>query len=368
MASNTNKILLTGASGFIGGSILTNLLESSDAAIKNAQITCLLRGADRAEKLTSTYGDRVKVAIYEGLDDLDTTIAVAAEHDVVINTTMGFHASSSEALVKGLAKRKASTGRDVWMIHTSGTSNLGDRPITNPDAPVRIFDDAVDDVYSHEKALDAASPYPQRTNELGVVDAGLALDVKTLVILSPMIYGEGRGLFNTRSIQLFPHRAALKVKQATVVEEGKNIYGHVHIDDLADLYRLAVLDIFENQGQNLPSGKQGIIFSANGEHTTLRQAELIAAAGHEFGLIPKEVKHLNLQETADTVLPHLSYFTAEQIKVAGPQIAEGILAANGRTVASVARRLGWKPTKGEDAWEQSVKDGVKSEAAALGLI
>lgn len=368
MASDAKRILLTGATGFIGGSILTSLLGSSDSAIKDAQITCLLRGPDRAEKLSATYGDRVKVVVYEGLDDLDTTVAIAAEHDVVINTTLGFHTSSAEALVKGLAKRKNSTGRDVWMIHTSGTSNLADKPITNPGAPVRIFDDAVDDVYSHEKALEAITPYPQRTGELGVVDAGLALGVKTIVIMSPMIYGEGRGLFNTASVQLFPHRAAIKGKQATVIGEGKNIYGHVHITDLEDLYKLVLLDILKNQGQNLPSGKQGIMFSSHGEHTTLRQAELIAAAGHELGILPEGVKHLNLEEAAWAFLPDLGIFTEEQIKLAGAQIIEGILAANGRTVPSVARQIGWRPMKGEYAWEQSVKDGVKSEATALGLL
>ena len=130
MAPEHKKILLTGATGFVGGSILSHLLESSKSSIENAQISCLLRGADRAEKLSSTYGDRVKPVLYEGKDDLDTIIAVAAQHDIAITATMAFHPPSAEALVKGLAKRQAVTGRPVWMIHTSGTSNIGDRPIT----------------------------------------------------------------------------------------------------------------------------------------------------------------------------------------------------------------------------------------------
>lgn len=154
MASESKKVLLTGVTGFIGGSILSHLLSSLEPSIKNAQISCLLRGTSRAEKLTSAYGDRVKPILYEGNDDLDTIIATASQHDIVINATMAFHPPSAEALVKGLAQRKTATGRPVWIIHTSGTSNIGDKPITHPKIPVRIFDDTVDDIYSYEKDLE----------------------------------------------------------------------------------------------------------------------------------------------------------------------------------------------------------------------
>ncbi|EGY16011.1 NAD dependent epimerase/dehydratase family protein [Verticillium dahliae VdLs.17] len=350
MAVETRKILLTGATGFIGGSILTHLLESPEPSLKDAQITCLLRGTDRAEKLSLTYGDRVKPVVYEGLDDLDATTAAAAEHDIVINTTAGHHTRAGVALVEGLAKRKALTGRDVWILHTSGTSNIGDRPITKPDVPVRVFDDLVDDTYSYEKALEAEHAYPQRTAELSVIDTGLALGVKTLVIMSPIIYGEGRGIFNKTSIQTFTHRTAVKRRQVAVVEAGNNIYGH--------------------RGPESPNGPEGASSSARtAGHTMIRQAELIAAAGHELGVFPdRQIQHLGLEEAAWAVLPHVKVFTEEQIKLAGSQIVEAILAANARSVPSVARRLGWKPSKGEDAWEQSIKDDVRIEAAALGLL
>jgi uncharacterized protein YbjT (DUF2867 family) len=130
------KILLTGATGYIGGSVLTTLLNSTVPSLKEAHITLLLRGKDRADAFTAKYGDRVKPILYEGKDDLDRTVEVAAQHDIVINTTMGDHPGSSAALVQGLAQRKKSTDSEPWIIHTSGTSNLGDRPITNA-MPIR---------------------------------------------------------------------------------------------------------------------------------------------------------------------------------------------------------------------------------------
>jgi nucleoside-diphosphate-sugar epimerase len=369
MAPENKKILLTGATGFIGGSILSHLLNSPEPAIRDAQFSCLLRGADRAEKLSSAYGDRVKPILYEGNEDLDTIVAVAAQHDIVINATMGFHPPSAEALVKGLAKRQAATGHEVWIIHTSGVSNIGDKPITKPGLPIRIFDDSADDIYDHQKALENEQPYAQRTTELGVIDTGLALGVNTLSIMSPTIYGPGTGLFNQSSAQTLFLKATLDRKKASVIGDGESVHGHVHIADLVELYKIVLLDVLNNNGQHLPSGKKSIIFSSHGEHSKIREAKLVAAAGHELGLLPDEtVEHLSPEVGAREILPHVGLFTQEQIEVAGPQIIEAVLAFNAETVPNVAYGLGWKPLRCEDAWEQAIKDDMKRTAVDLGLL
>lgn len=351
------KILLTGATGFIGGSILTALLQSSVLSLQSGPITCLLRGADRAALLTSTYGKRVKPAVYSGLDDLETTTAVAAQHDIVINTTLGYHSASTKALLRGLAQRKAHTGRDVWMIHTSGTSNIGDKPITNP-VGVREFDDLADDVYAHEKALEAAEPYAQRSSELGLIDTGLELGVKTLVIMSPIIYGNGTGLFNRISIHTGYMKAMLQIGHAVVVGDGTGVWDHVHIEDLAGLYRLVVLDILERKGKTLPTGKKGIMFSANGRHSWLEYSQLVADACYERGLISeRKVTHINLEEAAAILMPRLGFanevFAKEDLKSAAEAFC-----SNERTVANVARILGWSPVKGDEAWKQAFRGDV----------
>lgn len=369
MAPENKKILLTGATGFAGGSILSHLLDSPEPAIRNIQISCLLRGADRAEKLSSAYGDCVKPIPYEGNDDLDTILAVAAQYDIVINATMGFHPPSAEAPVKGLAKRQAATGRAVWIIHTSGVSNIGDKPISKPGAPIRTFDDVADDIYALQKALEAEQPYAQRTTELAVIDAGLALGVNTLSIMSPTIYGDGTGLFNQASAQTSFLKATLHRKKSSVIGTGQTVHGHVQIADLAELYKLVLLDVLENNGQRLPSGKKGIIFSSHGDHSKIHEAKLVAAAGHELGLLPDTtIEHLSPEVGAREILPHIGMFTPEQIEAVGPQIIEGVLAFNAQTTPNVAYSLGWKPSKDEDVWEQAIKDDVKRTAVELGLL
>jgi hypothetical protein len=228
MTTTGPQILLTGATGFIGGSILTQLLNSSSPSLRNATITCVLRGEDRAAKLSYVYGERVRPLLYQGLDDIEATTAIAAQHDIIINTTLGYHVSSAQALIRGLAQRKASTGQDVWMIHTSGTSNLADQPISGAWVEKEVgfeFDDANDDVYGYEQKREALDPYLQRTTELSVVDTGLELGVNTLVIMSPTIYGIGTGLFNTTSMQIPSYiMAALTHGRAVVIGEGKGVW------------------------------------------------------------------------------------------------------------------------------------------------
>ncbi|GAB7335693.1 hypothetical protein MBLNU13_g08002t2 [Cladosporium sp. NU13] len=284
MAPENNKILLTGATGFIDGSILSHLLKSQEPAISNVQISCLLRGADRAE---------------------NTIAAVAAQHDIFINATFP---------VKGLAKRQAVTGNGVWIIHTSGVSNIGDKPITKPGIPVRIFDDLADDIYNHQRALEDS-------------------------------------------------------KKASVTGNGEGVHGRVHIADLVELYNLVLLDILDSNSERLPSGRKGIIFSSHGEHSKVREAKLVAAAGHELGLLPDQtVEHLSLGAGVREMLPHIGLFTPEQIEVIGPQIIDGVLAFNARTISNVSYSMGWKPLKAEDVWERAIMDDMKHTAVDLGLL
>ncbi|KAF2679669.1 NAD dependent epimerase/dehydratase family protein-like protein [Lentithecium fluviatile CBS 122367] len=348
MAQEQAKILLTGATGFIGGTILTHLLAPSvpPTILERIPITCLVRGEDRVIKLRAAYGDRVHPVLYEGLDDRDATIAIAAQHNIVVNTTLGYHSASATALIHGLARRKQETGRDVWMIHTSGTSNLADQPISgkwSKKTPNREFNDASDDVYAYEKAREGVSPYAQRTTELNVVDAGLELGVKTLVIMSPTIFGKGTGLFNTSSIQVPAYAQAVVTQgQGVVVGDGKGVWDYVHVEDLAELYRIVVLRILEHGGKDLPNGKKGIIFSGNGRHSWLEVAQGVTDACYEAGWIKsKDVKSVNLSEGAKILSAYMG----------GPleDIVELGLCSNSRTVSSVARSLGWKPTKGEEA-------------------
>jgi nucleoside-diphosphate-sugar epimerase len=315
-----------------------------------------VRGEDRIKQLHSAYGSRVKAELYADLDDTERTIEVASQHDIVINTTLAFHPESAAALVQALAKRKQATGKDTFMIHTSGTSNMADYPITKQYLESRTFDDVEDDIYGYEKERNELFAYGQRTSELGVVDAGLEQGVKTIVIMSPTIYGRGTGVFNQTSIQVPAYASTtLKAGHGVIVGDGQGVWDHVHIEDLAELYEIVLLDILEKDGKNLPFGKKGIIFSGNGRFKWLDIAEGVAEAAHKAGLIQSpEVKSVSLKEGAE-LFPH-----GNEIRV------ELGLSSNSRTESTTARKLGWKPKKGPESWREGFTEEVKAAAEKLG--
>ena len=245
------------------------------------------------------------------------------------------------------------------MIHTSGTSNLADQSISGTyveKVPNPEFDDAKDDIYGYEQQREALDPYPQRTTELGVIDAGLDLGVKTLVIMSPLIYGIGNGLFNKISVQIPAYITSILTHQrAAVVAEGKGVWGYVHVEDLAELYKIAVVDVLENAGKNLPVGKKGIIFSDNGRFTWREVVQGVVDVLHEQGKVPdRQVESVSLAEGAKLM---------NVLGMQDEKIVELGLSSNSRTVSTVGRKLGWKPTRGAEAWKQGFRDDVDAVLA-----
>lgn len=214
-SSAAPRILLVGASGYIGGTVLHYLLESSHPVLSESTITVLIRGQDRAQKLTEVYGDRVHPLVFSGLDDTAHVAAVASEHDVVVSAALGFHLPGARALVRGLATRRGGrSGSDgsaataparnrPWIVHLSGVSNIADAPPLGEDHPERRFDDAdARAVYEHERREEARAPYPQRTTELAVLDDAEEAGVGAIAVQAPAVFGTGRGLFAVEASML----------------------------------------------------------------------------------------------------------------------------------------------------------------------
>jgi nucleoside-diphosphate-sugar epimerase len=241
-------------------------------------------------------------------------------------------------------------------------------PITRPERVRPLLNDATDDVYSVEKMLEAEAPYSQRTTELAVIDTGLEQGVKTLSIMSPIIYGNGTGLFNKTSIQTAYLGAVLKQQQARVVGPGTSIWNHVHVEDLAGLSALVLREILENGGEKVPTGKNGIVFSGTGEHTWKEYTTDQAEACYAEGLIPSpKVEHVSLEEGARLIAPHMDFMAAIQSIDKGKEIVEVGFASNGHTIATVGRKLGWAPQKGEDVWKAAFREDARILAADLGI-
>ncbi|KAG2412867.1 hypothetical protein HFD88_010424 [Aspergillus terreus] len=331
MAGETTKVLIVGATGYIGGSILAEILHTPDLA--NLSVSALIRRPEQAAALENLG---VKPIQFKGLDDLDACRDAASHHDVVINAASASHDSSAKALIEGLSLRKQATGKDTFMIHTSGTSILGDHPYTGTPQADKIWSDMTDEVFQMEKAH--PERYGQRVTDVTVVETGQKLDVKTYIVVPPTIYGKGSGPFATLSQQV-PNlaRFARKLGSAAVVESGKGIWNHVHISDLSRFYALLFRAVLE-QPTWLPHGPRAIFFVESGEHTWLQVSQGIARAMHKQNLLATtEVKSVSLHEAA-------SHITG-----GNENLLEITLASNSRARADFARsRLGWSTSRGDE--------------------
>lgn len=334
------KVLITGVTGYIGGSILSHLQSSANQATRELEISVLVRNDNRAEYFSSKG---LKVYTIQNLDDSDAIKAAASENDVVIHTASGYHTASARALIQGLGMRKKlKRDADLYYIHTSGTSNLADRPISQTYIESRVFTDRDSDIYTYLKQRDTIEPYAQRTTDLVVVETGKIEGIPTTIIMSPTIYGIGSGNFNRLTIQYpLQMKAAIASGRAEYVGDGKGVWDFVHIHDLAQLYEIVLLDRVQGQ-RAIAVGEKGFIFSGTGVFAWKDVAQWIAKAGVELGkLTDAETKSISLEEAA------------EKWVRGDKQLCELAFASNARSRAEIGKELGWKPTKTRADWERS---------------
>lgn len=286
------NIFVTGAGGYIGGSVAMGLLAAGH------RVRGLTRGATNAERLA-----RMGIEPVLGtLDDADVLTREARAADGVINTASADHAGAARALIAGLE------GSSKPLLHTSGSSVIGD-DARGSRRSESIFD---------EDTPLVVNPAKQPRHELDLmVLAAAQHGVRSAVICPSNIYGVGRGL-NPNSVQI-PFLVANAREQGVVqiVGAGLNTWSNVHVDDVVDLYLLVLA--------KAPAG--AFYFAENGEASF---GEIGAAIAKRLGLagvesLPPEVAAQRWGELK-------AYFS---------------LGSNSRVRAKRARReLGWTPRHG----------------------
>jgi len=236
------KVFVTGATGYIGGSVSDRLVQSGYEVL----------GLVRSEKKAHLLKDRGIEPVLGSLDNADVLTQAAIQSDGVIHAASADYQGVVEVFVGALAK----TGK--FFIHTSGSGVANDEADGEYAEKTPITEDAYYEVVPFRQPRAKMNRY--------VREAGIDQGIRTVVVCPAMIYGRGRGL-NTESDQI-PKLIAFSKQVGAGVYFGKglNRYSNVHIDDLVDLYLLAI--------EKAPSGS--FFFAENGDASFREIAELIA--------------------------------------------------------------------------------------------
>lgn len=208
------NVFVTGAAGFIGGSIATGLVQAGH------KVTGLVRSAEQADELKALGMH----AVIGTLDDSQLLAEQARAADAVINAASSDHRGAVDALLGALR------GSNKVFLHTSGSSIVGDAS-GGKSSDVIYYEDNLP-----EPTVDKAARVAIDDRVLAAAKDG----VNSAVICNTLIYGHSLGV-KRDSLQL--PRLLKQARKSGVVRHvgsGENIWSNVHIEDVVALYQLAL--------------------------------------------------------------------------------------------------------------------------------
>lgn len=285
------RIFCTGASGYIGGSLAVAL------AAAGHEVSGLVRSEEKAERVRS-----LGIAPVLGtLDDLDIVQAAASRADAIVHAANADHEPSAHAMLETIE------GTGKAFIHTSGSSIVGTPSAGQHDDAV--FDEETPIIPSAGRAARVAlNEFVLSFKERGA---------RPIIVCPSLIYGSSRGPAKHSMQVPWLIRLAKKAGVAKHYGPGENIWSNVHIDDLVDLYLLALA--------SAPPG--AFYFAENGENAMKQVCEAI---------------NRKLGVTTGTVPMSLDEASREW----GQAAAQNTMGSNSRVRAIRARReLGWRPCR-----------------------
>lgn len=284
------NVFVTGAAGFIGGSIATGLVNAGH------HVTGLVRSAEQSAEMTALG----ITPVIGTLDDAVVLTEQAHKADAVINAASSDHRAAVEVLLAALK------GSNKSFLHTSGSSIVGDASGGKASDVIYLEDNLP------EPTVDKAARVAIDNLILAAANDG----VNSAVICNTLIYGHSLGV-KRDSVQL--PRLLKQARKSGVVRHvgpGQNIWSNVHIEDVVALYLLALT-------KNVPGT---FYFVESSEAAFIDMTTAIAQA-------------LDLDEPQDWPL-------AEAEAEWGYEMANYGLGSNSRVRGKQARELlGWAPQR-----------------------
>ncbi|KAL0566424.1 hypothetical protein V5O48_015590 [Marasmius crinis-equi] len=343
-------VLVTGATGYIGGSVLNRLLTLPDAQSKY-EFRAVVRNAEKAKKLADGFGVRPVIGSHS---DKELMSKEAAEADVIVAMADCDDLDAATAINAGMKKRFEATGKRPILIHTSGTGVIVDNALGEYTS---------DFIWDDENVAQIAESIPpnalHRAPELKVFSADEEGYAKTYIVCPSIIYGAAHhplvdaGIANSRTM-IFKMLVSMAVKRGygVTVGKGENVWANVHIDEVADLFVLLFTSILKDSNK-IPHGKEGYFFAGADEHKNVQEYSEVAKTLFDLGKVKSaELTPLTGEEAKEFFGDYAALYLAA-------------LGGNARCVSNRAKKLGWRPKRTTKDFIGSIKDEIEYLVDAL---
>lgn len=330
------SVFITGATGYIGGEVLYQVLKHGYKA------TALVRNQEKADNLKAKAGEKVSTVIGL-LDDSNLLKEQVRLHDIIINTADVDHVPSAKAIAQELGRKDKKT----IFIHTSGTSILGDELDAKKGRSLKVYSD-IDDI-DEINTLDEKQPHRPVDAIVQEIQQNNPL-VKTVIVSPSCIFGRSNGYDKIVSAQIpLMTEVAKRNGGPYTVYSGDYIWSHVHIEDLGELYLVLLEKLVK--GENIPSGKDGYYF---GSYTSTNPvSETPDEIEHTWRDVAAKVGEHLFKKKAITSSELESLEPKKVAELAGFDFAPYLWGTNSRSRADRAISIGWKPkyTDGKIFWD-----------------
>ncbi|KAJ1570137.1 hypothetical protein HK096_004510 [Nowakowskiella sp. JEL0078] len=252
------NILITGASGYLGGSLLEKIHQ--EGIPPHGKLYALVRKeADAAE-----VKKRGALPISFDAKDSGAVRKNIVENNIsVVFFLIDAVSSDSQVLfIEALAEVKRNTGKEVHFLHTSGAklfSSHAGAPTNN------TFFDTNSGIYDIQKSQVSPFKYANQaiTTNCTVIEEAEKYGVKSYIFIPCIVYGRGLGFGNKISIQTADIiKAALSSNHVYKIDTENSVWPVSHVTDTTALYKQILSSILVG---NFPeSGRNGYYLASSG--------------------------------------------------------------------------------------------------------
>ncbi|KAI0881295.1 NAD(P)-binding protein [Annulohypoxylon maeteangense] len=312
MAQN---ILITGAAGYVGGSVLAEFISRTKSPIKAANLHAAVRTEEQVKALSKLGVNVIQLDLSDEASVI--TAVLQNEIDIAIHT-----ASSADSSLSSI----------TTLFSEDGGWTYGEVKDSDP-------------IYEKDKQIGRS--HPARATNLLVIEQAKELGVTSFIVPVPPTYGRGTGEWRKLSVNI-PAYVRVSIANKVVYKFDRNgSPPALHISDLVTIYALIVEKIL--QKEPIPSGEEGYYFAAVHRAPWWEIMQLLADGLYARGLVkePKVQVWPSYDEAADQLgLPRL--------------YVRAIGTSSGDLVPVHPYQLGWKPQWDQKRFLESMDDEIQA--------